>query len=259
MSTQIEQAQVLHDLHIKGNPLILVNIWDAGSASVIESTGAIVIATGSWSVATAHGYEDGQAFPFAQVIENLKQIKQKVQLPVTIDIEGGYGDTPEQVSQSVVMIIEAGAVGINIEDQIFGEHRLYSVEDQCARIRAARQAADQLGVPLFINARTDIFLQADSLSEVSAQKQHIEHALERAMAYANAGANGFFVPGLSNLSSIQLLCDRSPLPINIMLTTETPSRSELSACGVARLSYGPSPYQHVMNTLQQLGHQAFSS
>lgn len=258
MSTQIQQAQQLHDLHVKGNPLILVNIWDAGSAAVIERTGAKVIATGSWSVATAHGYEDGQAVPFAQVIANLKQIKHNVQLPITVDIESGYGDTPEHVSQSVQMIIEAGAVGINIEDQIIGEQRLYSVEEQCARIVAARQAADQLGIPLFINARTDIFLQADPLSSVSMQKEHIEHALMRATAYANAGANGFFVPGLSDPSSIQMLCTHSPLPINIMLTTDTPSLKELSSWGVSRISYGPSPYQQVMHTLQKIGQDALS-
>lgn len=259
MTTQIQQAQVLHDLHVKGNPLVLVNIWDAGSAAVIEHTGAKVIATGSWSVATAHGYEDGQAFPFTDVIENLKQIKQKVQLPITIDIEGGYGHTPEQVFQSVQMIIEAGAVGINIEDQIIGEQRLYSVEEQCARIVAARQAADQLDIPLFINARTDIFLQADPLSSASVQKEHADHALTRAKAYAHAGANGFFVPGLSDPTCIQMLCTHSPLPINIMLTTDAPSVSELSTWGVSRISYGPSPYQQVMNTLQQIGQDALSS
>lgn len=259
MTTQIQQAQVLHDLHVKGNPLVLVNIWDAGSAAVIERTGAQVIATGSWSVASAHGYEDGQAFPFTQVIDNLKQITQKVQLPVTIDIESGYGDTPEQVSQSVKMVIEAGAVGINIEDQIIGEQRLYTIEDQCERIVAARQAADQLGIPLFINARTDIFLQADPLSSASVQKENTEQALTRAIAYAHAGANGFFVPGLSDPSSIQMLCTHSPLPINIMLTTDTPSVSECSVWGVSRISYGPSPYQQVMNTLEKVGQQALAS
>ena len=141
MITQIERANLLKNLHVKGNPLILFNIWDAGSAQAIQEIGAKVIATGSWSVAAAHGYDDGEKLSFDLVLANLKRIIASVDLPVTIDLEGGYGQSPTEVKENVTKIIEAGAVGINFEDQIIGGKELYSIEDQCARIKAIREAA----------------------------------------------------------------------------------------------------------------------
>jgi 2-methylisocitrate lyase-like PEP mutase family enzyme len=159
MISQREQATILNNLHIKGDPLILVNIWDAGSAQAMEAIGTKVIATGSWSVAASHGYDDGEKLPLHLVLANLRRIKDNVKIPVTIDMEGGYGENPSQVKESVLKIIEHGAVGINIEDQIVDGEGLRSTQDQCLRLAATREAADQTAIPLFINARTDIFLQ----------------------------------------------------------------------------------------------------
>ncbi len=253
MITQSERANNLKKLHIKGAPLILFNVWDAGSAKAIQETGAKAIATSSWSVAAAHGYDDGEKLSFDLALANLKRIIASVDLPVTIDLEGGYGRNPQEVQEAVAKVIEAGVVGINLEDQIIGQEKLYSIEDQCARIKAAREAAEHAAIPLFINARTDIFLKADSISH---NDTHLEEAIERATGYARAGANGFFAPGLKDAQYIEKLCELSPLPVNIMVLPDTPSPKQLAGLGVARISYGPGPYCQVMETLKEAGHEA---
>src|SRR5687767_2703726 len=139
-TTQTERADIFTSLHIKGDPLILFNVWDAGSARAIQEIGAKAIATGSWSVAAAQGYADGQEIPFDFALANLKRILASVDLPVSIDLEGGYGDSATELQESVTRVIEAGAVGINFEDQIVGGTGLYSVEGQRARIEALREA-----------------------------------------------------------------------------------------------------------------------
>ncbi|MCG7378163.1 isocitrate lyase/phosphoenolpyruvate mutase family protein [Paenibacillus sp. ACRSA] len=248
--TMRDKAEQFHQYHVKGKPLVLVNVWDAGSAQTIQSTGAAAIATGSWSVAAAHGEQDGEALPFQLVLANLARITKSVDLPVTIDIEGGYGRFASEVKQNVSQIIDHGAVGINIEDQLPAGEGLYTVTEQCLRLSAARAAAEQAGIPLFINARTDLFLQ-------QAPEQHNEvllnEAITRSQAYAEAGASGLFVPGLQQSQWIKKLCDQSPLPVNVMVTSPEPSPSQLAALGVARISYGPYPYLQVMEHLKALG------
>jgi len=252
---QTERANLLKSFHTKGEPLILFNVWDAGSARAIQEIGAKAIATGSWSVAAAQGYADGQELPFDLVLANLKRIVASVALPVTIDLEGGYGDSPNELQESVTRVIEAGAVGINFEDQIVGGTGLYSIEGQRARIEAIREAAEQAPIPLFINARTDIFLKADPASH---SEEHLEEAIGRATAYAEAGASGFFAPGLRNAKYIKKLCEASPLPVNILVMPDVPSSKQLAALGVARVSYGSGPYRLVMETLKEAGRKALS-
>lgn len=248
MKNLFERALSLKSLHIKGNPLILFNVWDAGSAQTVQEMGTKAIATSSWSVAAAHGYEDGEKIPFDLVLTNLQRIIATTHLPVTIDIEGAYGHVKDKVTK----VIEAGAVGINIEDQIMGHNELYSIEDQCKRITAAREAAEQASIPLFINARTDLFLK-DSDSQ-----SRMEEANRRCEAYAVAGADGFFTPGLQNAKHIEKLCKLSPLPINIMILPDTPSPKHLSELGVARISYGPAPYCQAMDALKEASRKAFT-
>lgn len=255
MKNQIEHARLLKNLHIKGNPLILFNIWDAGSAQAMQEIGAKAIATGSWSVAAAHGYEDGEKLSIDLVLANLKRIVAKVDLPVTIDIEGGYGKTPSEVKETVIKIIEAGAVGINFEDQIMGTDNLYSIEDQCKRIKTIHQVSECASIPIFINARTDVFFKTASDNH---NESHLEEAICRAHAYAESGANGFFVPGLRNANYIEQLCKCSPIPINTMILPDMPSVKQLVGLGVARISYGPNPYCLVMETLKEAGRKAIS-
>jgi 2-methylisocitrate lyase-like PEP mutase family enzyme len=252
---QTERASLLKSLHTKGEPLILFNVWDAGSARALQEIGAKAIATGSWSVAAAQGYADGQELPFDLALANLKRIVASVDLPVTIDLEGGYGDSADELQESVTRVIEAGAVGINFEDQIVGGTGLYSIEGQRARIEAIRAAAEQATIPLFINARTDIFLKA---APGSHSEEHLEEALRRAMVYAESGANGFFAPGLRNAKYIERLCESSPLPVNILVMPGVPSSKQLAALGVARISYGAGPYRLVMETLIEAGRKALS-
>jgi 2-methylisocitrate lyase-like PEP mutase family enzyme len=255
MKMQIERANLLKNLHIKGDPLIVFNIWDAGSARAIQEIGAKVIATGSWAVAAAHGCDDGEKLSFDLALANLKRIIASVALPVTIDLEGGYGQSPNEVKEAVTKVIEAGAVGINFEDQIVGGEELYSIEDQCKRIKAVREAAEQASIPIFINARTDIFLKA---APANHNDCHLEEAIRRACAYAESGASGFFAPGLSDAEQIKKLCERSPLPVNIMVLPYTPTSKQLAQLGVARISYGPGPYRQVMDVLKETGRKALS-
>jgi 2-methylisocitrate lyase-like PEP mutase family enzyme len=255
MITQIERANLLNKLHIKGDPLILFNIWDAGSAQAIQEIGAKVIATGSWSVAAAHGCNDGEKLSFDLVLANLKRIIASVNLPVTIDLEGGYGQSPAEVQETVTKVIKAGAVGINFEDQVVGAKELYSIEDQCTRIKAVREAAEYSSIPIFINARTDIFLKVDPTEHNNIL---LEEAIHRASAYAESGASGFFAPGLIDAKHIKKLCELSPLPVNIMVLPNAPSPKELAELGVARISYGPGPYGLVMDALKEAGRKALS-
>lgn len=255
MTTQIERAHTLKNLHIKGDPLILYNIWDAGSAKALQEVGAQAIATGSWSVAAAHGYNDGEKIPFDLVLANLKRIIASTDLPVTVDLEGGYGKSPCQVQEAVLKVIEAGVAGINFEDQIVGTDELYSIEEQCARVKAIHEVAEQTSIPLFINARTDIFLKTDPLNHTD---KNLNEAIRRSSAYAESGANGFFIPGLRDGNYIEKLCALSPIPINVMIMPGMPTLEQLSDMGVARISYGPGPYCLAMNALKENARQALS-
>lgn len=255
MITQKERVKLLKSLHVKGEPLIVYNIWDAGSAQAIQEIGAKVIATGSWSVAAAHGYADGEKLPFDLVIANLKRIVANVDLPVTIDLEGGYGQSPNELQETVTKVIEAGAVGINFEDQTVGGEGLYSIEDQCMRIKAVREAAEQASIPIFINARTDIFLK---IAPDNHNDEHLEEAVRRASAYSEYGADGIFGPGLCDAGYIEKLCKNSPIPANIMKLPDTPTSKHLAQLGVARISYGPAPYRQLMDALKESGRKALS-
>jgi 2-methylisocitrate lyase-like PEP mutase family enzyme len=256
MPAQLERAAAFHRLHVKGNPLVLYNIWDAGTAQAVARAGAQAIATGSWSVAAAHGFADGERLPFELALVNLREIVAAVELPVTIDLEAGYGAAPDAVAASTTKALQAGAIGFNLEDQIIGADTLYSVADQGSRVRAARQAADRAGLPAYINARTDLFLNADP-----ARHDHalVAAALERAVAYAAAGASGFFAPGLIDESLIERLCKACPLPVNILVRPNAPSAKRLAALGVARISYGPGPYRLAMQSIEDAARQAHSS
>lgn len=255
MTTQRARADLFRDLHVKGNPLMLFNIWDAGSAKTIEDAGAKAIATGSWSVAAANGFDDGQKLPFDLALANLERIVGSVEAPVTLDLEGGYATDNTELNENIKKVIAAGAVGINFEDRIVGGEGLYTVEDQCDRIEAIREAVEEASIPLFINARTDVFLKTYPAQHDEAQ---LDEAIRRAAAYARAGASGLFAPGLRDAAFIKQLCALSPLPVNIMVLPDTPPPGELAKLGVARISYGPGPYRRMTEALKEAGRKAFS-
>lgn len=254
MTTQIEKARQFAALHIKGDPVILFNIWDAGGAKALAESGAKVVATGSWAVAVAHGYADGEQLPLELAIANLKRIVTSVDLPVTFDMESGYGRSPDTVRETTVQAVAAGAVGVNFEDQIIGESGLYPIDEQAARLRAVRQAADAAGVPLYINARTDVFLKLNPTEHTDA---HLEEVVQRAQAFADAGASGLFAPALADERRIAALCERSPLPVNLLVTAHTPPLRRMAELGVARISFGSGSYRTVMAAFTVAARAAF--
>ncbi|MFL5018995.1 MAG: isocitrate lyase/phosphoenolpyruvate mutase family protein [Rhizobium sp.] len=245
---QIEKAKAFDALHRKGDPVVLYNIWDAGTAKAVADAGAKALATGSWSVAAAHGYADGEKLPMSVLVETAKSITAVIDLPLSVDFEGAYSAEPEGAAANVAKLVEVGAVGINFEDQVIGGGGLYPAERQVARIRAIRAMAERKGIPFFINARTDLFLAESDLSKHAGL---VDEAIERGKAYAAAGGSGFFVPGLIDPALIEKICAASPLPVNIMMRTGAPDVKALAKLGVGRVSYGPGPYRSMMEKLKQ--------
>jgi 2-methylisocitrate lyase-like PEP mutase family enzyme len=243
---QIEKAKVFAALHVRGNPVVLYNIWDAGTAAAVAGAGAKALATGSWSVAAAQGFGDGEKIPLPLLVEIVRLIASAVDLPLSVDFEGGYAVVPEEVAENVSKILDVGAIGINFEDQVVGGSGLHPIDLQAQRIRAIRAMADRRGLPLFINARTDLFLQERDRSRHEAL---LEDALRRAEAFAAAGASGFFAPGLVDPELIGVICGRAALPVNILVRPTTPDIATMARLGVSRVSYGPAPYRAMMERL----------
>jgi len=253
---QMDKAEQLKALHIPGKPLILFNIWDAGSAKAVAAGGAKAIATSSWSVANANGFTDGENIPFVLAIDNLRRIVGATDLPVTFDLESGYGDASEAVGETIALAIDAGAIGCNLEDSFPENGKLRETVDQADRIRHARQRADAANIRFFINARTDIFFQGPPEQHDDAM---VIEVIERAHAYAEAGADGLFAPGLADITLIARLAKESPLPLNIMVGDATPSMRVLAEHGVARVSHGPRPYLMAMKALEEAARTAARS
>ncbi len=253
MPTQKSKARSFRSLHVPGAPLVLFNAWDPGSAKAVAAAGTKAIATGSWSVAKANGFDDGEDLPLDLAIANLTRIAKATNLPVTIDLESGYGATPAAVAKTIRRSIEAGAVGCNIEDSHPGTGKLRAAADQARRIAQARKAADTTGIAYFINGRTDVFFQKPPQKHDAAM---VAEALERARAYADAGADGLFVPGLIDAKLMARIAEASPLPVNIMVGGGTPPLRVLAKAGIARVSHGPRPYLLAMKALEDAARQA---
>jgi methylisocitrate lyase len=253
MNDQKRKADEFRALHIPGKPLVLFNIWDPGGAKAVATGGAKAIATGSWSVANANGFTDGERMPLVLAIDNLRRVVGATELPVTVDLESGYGDSPEVVGETVAQAIGVGAVGCNLEDSFPANGKLRETVHQADRIRFARQTADAANILFFINARTDVFFQRP-------REQHDEamvvEAVERARAYAKAGADGLFAPGLADITLIARLAEASPLPLNIMVGDATAPLRDLAEHGVARVSHGPRPYLMAMKALEEAARAA---
>lgn len=247
MTSQADHARTLRSLHVKGDPVVLFNIWDPGSAKIVAQAGAKAIATGSSPVASAFGFTDGENIPIDLALDNIRRIAAAVDLPVTMDLEGGYGIRPETVAKSVSRAIEAGAVGVNFEDQVVGGDGLHDLPLQIERVAAAAEAIRASGIPAFLNARTDLFLKAKPEAHDDAL---VNQAIERAAAYAEAGADGFFAPGLADERLIGRLVEAVALPVNIIALPHVPPKARLAALGVARISYGPVPWRRMAAWLE---------
>lgn len=228
-------------LHVPGDPLVLYNIWDAGSARAVAEAGAKAIATGSYGVAEANGFKDGETLPLDMVLENLRRILSVTDLPVTIDMEAGYGDTPAEVAASVGRAFDLGAAGINMEDRMPGETVSLPKAEAADRIAAAA------GTGIHVNARADVYRGIDPSDYSQAL---IDDVLDRAEAYAEAGAKSLFVPFLGDHATIRSICDGSPLPVNILWAPGRGTTAALAALGVARISYGHGPWAAAMDWLK---------
>jgi 2-methylisocitrate lyase-like PEP mutase family enzyme len=247
--SQIRKAKQFGALHVKGTPVVLYNAWDTGSAKAIVDAGAAAVATSSWSVATAQGFEDGEDLPLALAEQIVGRIAQSVDVPVTVDFEGGYSDDDRKLASNISKLIDLGIIGINFEDRVVKGKGLYAIDRQAKRIAAIRHAAEQKGIPLFINARTDVFL---------GNSADVDEALERGKAYAAAGASGFFIPGLTDAGQIRRIAEEATLPVNVMVMEGVPSNDKLAKLGVARVSYGPIPYVETIEALQKRAGKLYS-
>lgn len=223
----LERARAFRELHGEGSMLVLPNIWDAGSARLVESCGAVAVATSSAAVAWAHGMRDGERIGRETLVRAVAEIARVVRVPLSVDAEEGYAETPAGVADTVTALVDAGAVGINLEDGTG------SPETLARKIEVAKRAGEAAGVNLFVNARTDVYLRG-----LVPLPQAVGETLRRARLYREAGVDGLFVPGLSAPAEIEAVAREAGLPLNVMIVPGLASAPELKRLGVRRLSAG---------------------
>ena len=252
---QKQKADAFRAMHDGSKILVLPNAWDVASAKVFEAAGHRAVATTSSGVANSLGYPDGQAVSRDEMLAVVARIARSLSVPLSADIEGGYAPDETALKTTIRMVIDAGAVGINLEDGMHdGSHQLYPVEAAIARIQAARASAEAAGVPLVINARTDVFLHA-----IGEQSTRFDHAVSRANAYLAAGADCAFVPGPSAAELIGRLASSIKGAINVMVLAGMPSAPELQKLGVARVSMGGGPARAALTTTRRIAEELLRS
>ena len=235
-------------LHVPGDPVVLYNIWDAGSARAVAAAGAKALATGSHPVGDASGFGDGQQVPLDFVFANASRIMAAVDLPLTVDFEGGYAVDPGLTAANVAALKATGAVGCNFEDQVIGGEGVHPLKEQAKRIVAIRKA---VGDQFFINARTDLYLKTQEHDWAL-----VDAVIERGKAYADAGASGFFVPRLADARQIEKIVKDVALPLNVIAFPGAPDKRVWASAGVARISHGPFPHRALMATLTEMAKEA---
>ena len=235
------------ELHRGARTLVLPNAWDAASARIYEDAGLAAIGTTSAGIANALGFPDGERVPFREMADAVRRIVDVVRVPVSADIEAGFGPTPEDVAANCRTILEAGAVGINLEDGTSEPARpLVAVSLHCDKVWAARRTARALDISLVINARTDVFLAG-----VGPPETRLAEAIRRANAYRQAGADCLFVPGVTDAETIGELVRGIDGPVNVLAGPGTPPVPELHRLGVARVSLGSAPMRAALALLRR--------
>ena len=237
-------------LHVPGDPVVLYNIWDVGSALAVVNAEAKALATGSHPVADAMGFADGQVIPIELALANGERIVNAVEVPITVDFEGAYSADPDEGAANVLRLVETGAIGCNFEDQVIGGEGLHPLELQVQRIAAIRRA---VGGDFFINARTDLYLKTQTYHDAL-----VDQAIERGKAFADAGASGFFVPRLAETAQIERIVREVPLPLNVIAFPGAPPKSQWASAGVARISHGPFPHRALMAKLTEMARDAIA-
>ena len=235
-------------LHVPCDPVILYNIWDVGSALSVFAAGDKALATGSHPVDDANGWPDGQQVPLDFALANAKRIVDAVEVPLTVDFESAYAVEPGEAGANVARLAATGAVGCNLEDQVIGGEGLHPLDLQVRRIAAIREA---VGAQFFINARTDLFLKAQTYDDAL-----VGQVIERGKAFADAGASGFFVPRLADPGQIERVVREVPLPLNLIAFPGAPDKAIWANAGVARISHGPFPHRALMAKLQEMAKAA---
>jgi 2-methylisocitrate lyase-like PEP mutase family enzyme len=252
---QKENARHFRALHQGPDPLLLPNVWDVVGARMVEEAGFPAIATTSAGIAFSLGYPDGQRISREEMLARVARIAKAVKAPVTADVEAGYGNRPEDAAATAQGVIEAGAVGVNLEDGTGDPARpLAELSLQLEKILAIRQAALRAGVLLLVNARTDIYLD-----QVGPPEKRYDETLKRVIAYRDAGAECVFVPGLKDRETIGRLVRDVKCPVNILGGQGSPPVSELKEVGVARISLGSSPMRAGLGLLRQIAEELRSS
>ncbi|MEO8142555.1 MAG: isocitrate lyase/phosphoenolpyruvate mutase family protein, partial [Sphingomicrobium sp.] len=239
----ISNYDIFAALHVPGDPVVLYNIWDAGSAIAVAAAGAKALATGSHPVGDASGYGDAHQVPLTYVFDNAKRIMKAVDLPLSVDFEGAYSTDPDEGAANVAALKATGAVGCNFEDQVVGGEGIHPLDHQVRRIAAIRAA---VGSDFFLNARTDLLIKAAAIDD-----NVIGEVIARGKAFADAGASGFFVPRIAERKHIERVVREVPLPLNAIAFPGAPPKAEWAAAGVARISHGPFPHKALMATLTE--------
>ena len=237
-------------LHVPGDPVILYNIWDSGSAQAVAKAGARALATGSHPVGDAAGFADGQKVPLDFVFANARRIMEAVDLPLTVDFEGAYSDDPSTGATNAAQLKATGAVGCNFEDQVIGGEGVHRLDLQVRRIAAIR---DAVGSDFFINARTDLMIKASQQDDAL-----IDQVVDRGKAFADAGASGFFVPRIADPKHIERVVREVPLPLNAIAFPGAPDKKVWAEAGVARISHGPFPHRALMAKLEEMASAALA-
>ncbi len=252
---QAEKAEQFRKLHHGPEMLVLANAWDVVSARILEECGHPAIATSSAAVAFSRGYPDGQRIPRDEMLDVVARIARAVHVPVTADLEAGYGTTVKDMAETVKAAIDAGAIGMNLED-VTGddESSLVDTALQVEKIRAIHETAKSLGVPFVLNARTDIYLMP-----IGEEATRLERTVERLRAYRDAGADCVFAPGVSNRDTIAKLVKAVAAPLNILMTPQCPSLPELEKMGVARVSAGSAVMRAALRVVRRIGKEMLES
>ncbi|HEX4782789.1 MAG TPA: isocitrate lyase/phosphoenolpyruvate mutase family protein [Candidatus Sulfotelmatobacter sp.] len=252
---QKNKAETFRALHAGSDTLLLPNAWDVASARIVEECGFPAVATTSAGIAFSLGYADGQKISKEEMFAAVARIAGAVKVPVTADVESGYGNRPEDAAQTARAVIEAGAVGMNLEDAAADSDRpLAELSAQLEKIHAAREAAAALGVPLVLNARTDVYLL-----QVGDPAKRYDEAVRRLSAFRDAGADCVFVPGLRDVATIRRLVADLRCPVNILAVSGSPSVLELRKLGVARVSLGSGPMRATLGLLRRLAEEVKTS
>ncbi|HXR83841.1 MAG TPA: isocitrate lyase/phosphoenolpyruvate mutase family protein [Hanamia sp.] len=246
LSSQKEKQ--FHQLHHNGEPLVLPNIWNTLGARLLEELGYKAIATASASIAFSNGYDDGQKIPFDELLFLLKKIVKNVKIPVSADIESGYAKSSIELRENIKKLIDTGISGINFEDSLHDESKLFSKEEQSEKINLIKKTASENRSNLFINARTDVFIKENKASK----EEKLTEAIERGKAYKNAGADSFYPIFLKEKEGIETIVKEVSLPVNILMVSGIPDFSTLKEIGVSRISLGPGFLKYAINSMKNI-------